>query len=370
MTGVTCNRPETVRRRLANLISCILLMLSVLAATPAHGDDPPRRLAEGDVSFSRIGTYYVRVSRTDLPDDQLRLAVYRAEEQLAKRLKVYAALSRDRLTQVRFAGRYLLQTVSPDLKGAKQWETVIPDPGATPQFHLSDDGRSLVLLFDWPVRSGALFFYREGRGIRHYRDIELPFDRDLLVRTVSHYFWALRPEHFDELWAKARFSRRFLSATDVNASLLRGITKDNGTFYVTTVDGHRHEFSLRTGAHLRSKQWITTDEFEHAVRNPEASEITHDEKLFIFLDRMHHEDSQMRARAAAALRDLADRRAVEHLIAALKDGDEGVRSTSAEALGWMGDKRALGPLGAAAEREAVEWVLEAIESAIERLEAP
>ena len=44
---------------------------------------------------------------------------------------------------------------------------------------------------------------------------------------------------------------------------------------------------------------------------------------------------------------LGDGRAVEPLIAALKDGDEGVRREAAEALGRLGDARAVEPLVAA-----------------------
>lgn len=52
----------------------------------------------------------------------------------------------------------------------------------------------------------------------------------------------------------------------------------------------------------------------------------------------------MRAEAASALGEIKDSRAVEPLIAALKDGDEGVRWCAAFALGEIKDSRAVEPL--------------------------
>ena len=54
-----------------------------------------------------------------------------------------------------------------------------------------------------------------------------------------------------------------------------------------------------------------------------------------------------RSCAAEALGKLGDKRAVEPLIASLKDEDERVRREAAEALGRLGDKQAAGPLIAA-----------------------
>jgi hypothetical protein len=52
----------------------------------------------------------------------------------------------------------------------------------------------------------------------------------------------------------------------------------------------------------------------------------------------------LRVCAAEALGRLGDRRAVSALVRALDDEDDGVRSAAAEALGKIGDKRAIGPL--------------------------
>jgi HEAT repeat protein len=48
-------------------------------------------------------------------------------------------------------------------------------------------------------------------------------------------------------------------------------------------------------------------------------------------------DGQVRGRAAEALGLLRDRRAVEPLVAALKDPDVGVRMDAASALGALGE---------------------------------
>jgi len=61
-------------------------------------------------------------------------------------------------------------------------------------------------------------------------------------------------------------------------------------------------------------------------------------------DSTEWEDTAVRERAAEALGKIGDARAVEPLIATLKDSDVGVRWTAAEALGKLGDARAIEPL--------------------------
>ena len=75
------------------------------------------------------------------------------------------------------------------------------------------------------------------------------------------------------------------------------------------------------------------------------------------------EDAEVRRRAAEALGKIGDRRAVELLIEALRDGNPMVRIAAAEALGKIGDKRAVEPLIEALKdenagvREAAAWAL-------------
>jgi HEAT repeat protein len=65
-------------------------------------------------------------------------------------------------------------------------------------------------------------------------------------------------------------------------------------------------------------------------------------------------DFQRRRAATSALGELADRRAVDALGAALKDPDEYVRPHAARALGKIGDPRAVEPLGVALKDPSVD----------------
>jgi len=66
------------------------------------------------------------------------------------------------------------------------------------------------------------------------------------------------------------------------------------------------------------------------------------------IDQLKHNDSGTRAKAASALGRLGDKRAVEPLIAVIKDDDDNiVRWSVASALATLGDKRAIEPLIAA-----------------------
>jgi HEAT repeat protein len=69
------------------------------------------------------------------------------------------------------------------------------------------------------------------------------------------------------------------------------------------------------------------------------------EPLIVALKNSHY--SNVRVGAAEALSKIGDERAVEPLVAALKDEDGGVRKAVAEALGQIGDVRAVEPLIAA-----------------------
>ncbi len=81
---------------------------------------------------------------------------------------------------------------------------------------------------------------------------------------------------------------------------------------------------------------------------------------------LRHRDWHVRMDAAEALGQLGDERAVPHLIEALRDESHHVRREAAEALGHIGDRRALEPLIRALRNE---WGDEdsPILAAIERL---
>jgi HEAT repeat protein len=76
----------------------------------------------------------------------------------------------------------------------------------------------------------------------------------------------------------------------------------------------------------------------------------------------YQKDSNIRAAAARALGELEDPRAVEPLIAALKDAEWRVRLAAAESLGKIGDARAVKPLIAALQDDSTLVVATAAKS--------
>ena len=82
---------------------------------------------------------------------------------------------------------------------------------------------------------------------------------------------------------------------------------------------------------------------------------------------LRDENPLVREHVASALRDLGDRRAVPALIEALGDEDAVVREHVATALGTLGDKRALQPLTDALQKEQDHNVQEHIISALKKL---
>ena len=89
----------------------------------------------------------------------------------------------------------------------------------------------------------------------------------------------------------------------------------------------------------------------------------------VFIKALSDDDSDVRRHAAEALGKLGDKRAVDPLINALADDDSIVRRDAAEALGLLGDKRAVDPLiKALGDKE--EWVRRTAAKALEQLGQP
>jgi len=84
---------------------------------------------------------------------------------------------------------------------------------------------------------------------------------------------------------------------------------------------------------------------------------------------LNHQHWQVRCNAIEALGKLGDPRAVGPLIAALKHMDRNTRAAAAEALGKLGDSRAVEPLGAAMDGEINDEVYQAEATALEKLGA-
>jgi len=76
----------------------------------------------------------------------------------------------------------------------------------------------------------------------------------------------------------------------------------------------------------------------------------------------------VREKAAELLGEIGDKRAVEPLITALKDGHLFVRQKAAEALGEMGDERAIKLLKEVAQNDSGSHVREAAKEALEKIQ--
>jgi hypothetical protein len=76
----------------------------------------------------------------------------------------------------------------------------------------------------------------------------------------------------------------------------------------------------------------------------EVSKIAHPISTDNIKNALGDEDESVRSSAADALGELGDLRAVEPLLTALEDEDESVRSSAADALGNLGDPKAVEPL--------------------------
>lgn len=85
------------------------------------------------------------------------------------------------------------------------------------------------------------------------------------------------------------------------------------------------------------------------------------------IETLRDENADVREHAASALRELGDRQAVPALLEALKDEDAVVREHVATALGKLGDKRAVQPLNQALQKEQNHVVQEHIISALKKL---
>ncbi len=95
---------------------------------------------------------------------------------------------------------------------------------------------------------------------------------------------------------------------------------------------------------LLSPLWLSVSGYAH---QPTATPA----KVQSLIAELEDKGWVSRQYAAEALGEIGDKRAVEPLIAALKDKSSGVRSSAAEALGQIGDKRAVEPLIAALKDE-------------------
>jgi hypothetical protein len=138
-------------------------------------------------------------------------------------------------------------------------------------------------------------------------------------------------------------------------------------------------------AKLRAKGDVTglIKALTHGQRSPEASAATvrwsAAEALGTIGDiraveplvaALRDRDKDVRWAGARSLAAIRDRRAVEPLITALRDQDRDVRIAAVQALGTIGDPRAVGPLMAILDQDPHDWVRMVAADALERLGVP
>jgi HEAT repeat protein len=99
---------------------------------------------------------------------------------------------------------------------------------------------------------------------------------------------------------------------------------------------------------------------------PDEFERREDERLGHFITLLSDDDAVSRWKAAEALGRIGDPRAVDELIATLWDDDARVRLKAAWALGRIGDRRAYAPLQRLYRMED-EWAQEIIKEALENI---
>lgn len=99
---------------------------------------------------------------------------------------------------------------------------------------LSDDGRYLVRMGDWPMGDKpskddlAVAFYDRGKLLKQYSTADLVKDHTKVRASVSHYRWLYipKPEETDEILSYDNYEQKF---------------------HLKTIDGIRYIFDARTG---------------------------------------------------------------------------------------------------------------------------
>ena len=134
-------------------------------------------------------------------------------------------------------------------------------------------------------------------------------------------------------------------------------------------------FEKRISASTPSKSsalyWDAVDDFEDEVYFKYlggfiATKFGVGDEVSVMILALEDEDTDTQCEAVEALGEIGDERAVEPLIQALKDEDKAIRYWAAKALGEIGDERAVDSLTQALQDED-EYVREAAEEALEKI---
>jgi hypothetical protein len=110
---------------------------------------------------------------------------------------------------------------------------------------LSDDGRYLVRLNDWPVghklskEDAAIAFYDRGKLLRQFSTADLVKDETKVHPSASHYEWFFRPKELAE---------------DFPGPEAPQYADPTNTFCLTTVDGITYTFDATKGEITASRR--------------------------------------------------------------------------------------------------------------------
>jgi len=154
--------------------------------------------------------------------------------------------------------------------GPKLWEVDFIYNGYPGLIYISNDGESVVRINGWDTYRGALFFYQNGQMIKVYKEEEIPFDRSKLRETVPHSNWSMMPLILNKYWImtlhildELGYGQIFFKneqggmGIKYNKTVLHEISGDDESFYLTTIDGKRHKFNLKTGELVMTDaQWL------------------------------------------------------------------------------------------------------------------
>ncbi|HEV2839897.1 MAG TPA: hypothetical protein VGW39_01095 [Chthoniobacterales bacterium] len=110
---------------------------------------------------------------------------------------------------------------------------------------LSNDGRYLVAIYDWPGgqkpsrEDVAVVFYDRGKRLGQFSTADLVKDASKVEPSVSHYEWFFRPKEIEEEFPGPEAPRN-----------------PENTFGLTTVDGISYTFDVTRGAITATKQVV------------------------------------------------------------------------------------------------------------------
>lgn len=126
---------------------------------------------------------------------------------------------------------------------------------------LSNDGRYLVAVNDWPMSTKvskddlALIFYDRGKLLGQFSTADLVKDKSKVRPSASHYKWFFQPKELEEEFPRAEAPR---------------YSDPDNTFILTTVDGISYTFDATRGEITATKTRHTSELKKHQPDFDEA----------------------------------------------------------------------------------------------------